>query len=975
MADVLEESTSRKLAAIMFSDIVGFSSKLSENEFRALELLKTYETLIRVLTAKYDGKVMRLFGDFIMVDFPSAVNAVKCAIELQKRFWFFSRDKASLDRIEVRLGIHLGDVLIRGTDIIGEGVTTASRIELIADPNRICISGDVFHQIKNKIPVQTFFIGSLTLKDIPHPVEVYEILIESIPALAQPSEIAKQLAEHKKPTQLIEHESEDNQEAQRVEEVRKKAKNEQTKIDEEHKKVSAQYEEAERLLAAGKLKEAEKSLQQISSFHAKQNVPAEPQQSEDERVAVQHLTAARKFLTQGELDAAEAEVNEIFHLFPLHAGAHQLTMQIEEARFRVEEQARAQQAEAAKGYISDEERQAAALLAEARSLLQQEQFQDAIFKLHDLFLLDPNHTAGRRLEEMIRQTQQEKAELQRIEAEQQEEQKRVRQLTEIQHKLEERRLRQQLVLQQVKHTKKTKRTQLTIAAVALVITAVIGVPRIIDWAYPKSATIAVVRFSSDASDSNAPSEIEALPILLSDVLSHCDNVIVLAPTSSMLYDVKTLHPQKIAAALGTDYILSGTMRENRGQFSISFHLYSASEKQTIYTGTVEGNLSQLGTIQQTIVKALLDKMDIRADVPAIEPTTQNAASYESFLRGLAIFYKQIPENLQIAQQYFEQAVRENSSNAQAESYLAYVALQKFHQSNSPADLQHAAAWAEEALKNDQANGLAYYVQASAKRLSQRFENLIPLLERSISLSPQNANCYRELALSNLLGGKFDDAVKFATQAILHDPQNADSYITYGITQQFNKNYAEAINAYNRAITLGANDSLITVQYLMSAWLAANKQDVAAKFYMKMLQTSTDDFRYFYWMGRAYQSAVKISDSQHWLEDGLNAAQKLLERDPSNALAHAYAGLCYSRLGKFPDGEAELNKALAIDSTSANILFCTANIYSIQRNKTKALASLQTALKRQYDFSEILNPDFIQIAGDADFLNIINRQVK
>ncbi|HVN49533.1 MAG TPA: adenylate/guanylate cyclase domain-containing protein, partial [Bacteroidota bacterium] len=573
MADALEESTSRKLAAIMFSDIVGFSSKLSENEFRALELLKTYETLIRVLTAKYDGKVIRLFGDFIMVDFPSAVNAVKCAIELQKRFWFFSRDKAALDRIEVRIGIHLGDVVIRGNDIIGEGVTTASRIELIADPSRICISEDVYHQVKNKIPVQTFSIGALTLKDVPHPIEVFEILMEGIPALATPSQTAQELSKHKTAEQFAVREDEETKEAQHIEEVRKKAQDEHAKIEQEQKKISAQYEEAEKLLAAGRLKEAEKSLQQISSFHTKQNDPVQPKPSEDDQRAAQHFAAAKKFLSQGELDAAETEVNEIFHLFPLHAGAHQLTMQIEEARLRLEEQARAKQAEEAKGFISDEERQAAALLAEARALLQQEQFQDAIFKLHDLFLLDPNHTAGRRLEEMIRQAQQEKAEMQRIEAEQQEEQKRARQLSEIQRKLEERRLRQQLLAQQVVHRKKVKRSQLTTAAVILVIAAVIGIPRAIDWMYPKTATIAIVQFSSTSSDLPEPGGLEALPFLLSDVFSRCDNLTVIAPSSSLLFDARSTHPQKIAATLGTDYILSGTTQENHGQYSISFKLY------------------------------------------------------------------------------------------------------------------------------------------------------------------------------------------------------------------------------------------------------------------------------------------------------------------------------------------------------------------------------------------------------------------
>ena len=169
------EVETRKLTAIMFTDIKGFSKKMAKNETNAFELLKTHDALLRVLAAKFDGRVIKSIGDSFMIDFASAVNAVRCAIETQKRFSHFNREKSELDKIEIRVGVHLGDVIIRDEDIIGDGVNIASRIEAMAGPNRIWISQDVYQQVRNKIPLRVFPLGPQRLKNIPEQVEVYEI--------------------------------------------------------------------------------------------------------------------------------------------------------------------------------------------------------------------------------------------------------------------------------------------------------------------------------------------------------------------------------------------------------------------------------------------------------------------------------------------------------------------------------------------------------------------------------------------------------------------------------------------------------------------------------------------------------------------------------------------------------------------------------------------------------------------------------
>ena len=176
----------------MFTDIKAFSKKMAESEDLAMELLRVHDDTLKAAIEKYEGKIIKAIGDAFMVDFSSAVNAVKCAIESQEELYKFNFGKTELEKIEVRIGIHLGDVITDGNDIFGDGVNIAARIEAVTEPNRVCISQDVYSQIKNKMQVKTFHMGSIDLKNIPEPMEVYEILLDHIPEFAAPSKTAQQ---------------------------------------------------------------------------------------------------------------------------------------------------------------------------------------------------------------------------------------------------------------------------------------------------------------------------------------------------------------------------------------------------------------------------------------------------------------------------------------------------------------------------------------------------------------------------------------------------------------------------------------------------------------------------------------------------------------------------------------------------------------------------------------------------------------
>jgi len=174
MADTSEH---RRLAAIMFTDMVGYSALAQRNEVLALELLEEHQRVLRPIFGKYGGRAIKSIGDGFLVEFASALQAVRCAIAIQTALVEQSASAPAERRIQVRIGLHVGDVVVRDGDVFGDGVNIAARIEPLAEAGGICISGPVFDQIRNKIDVPLVRLGQPELKNIQVPIDVYRVVL------------------------------------------------------------------------------------------------------------------------------------------------------------------------------------------------------------------------------------------------------------------------------------------------------------------------------------------------------------------------------------------------------------------------------------------------------------------------------------------------------------------------------------------------------------------------------------------------------------------------------------------------------------------------------------------------------------------------------------------------------------------------------------------------------------------------------
>lgn len=167
----------RKLAAIMFTDMVGYSGLGQRNEKLALELLEEHRALLRSIFPKFNGTEIKTIGDGFLVEFHSALEAAQCAIEIQRALANRNHGAQADRRIELRVGIHIGDVVHRGGDVYGDGVNIASRIERLANPGGICVSMDVERQIRNALEARFEKLAPTELKNISVPMDLFRIVL------------------------------------------------------------------------------------------------------------------------------------------------------------------------------------------------------------------------------------------------------------------------------------------------------------------------------------------------------------------------------------------------------------------------------------------------------------------------------------------------------------------------------------------------------------------------------------------------------------------------------------------------------------------------------------------------------------------------------------------------------------------------------------------------------------------------------
>jgi class 3 adenylate cyclase len=169
----------RSLAAIVITDVVNYSGMMSENEHLTLRLVQRDMDFLRKQCNRFEGEVLKSTGDGLLMTFDSAVNAVSCALRIQRGFAKAALSFPPEHRLQHRIGIHLGDIYLGNNDAMGDGVNVAARLQEKSEPGGVCISQTVYDVVKNRLGIQAVFLGPTELKNIREAVPIYKLLLEA----------------------------------------------------------------------------------------------------------------------------------------------------------------------------------------------------------------------------------------------------------------------------------------------------------------------------------------------------------------------------------------------------------------------------------------------------------------------------------------------------------------------------------------------------------------------------------------------------------------------------------------------------------------------------------------------------------------------------------------------------------------------------------------------------------------------------
>jgi class 3 adenylate cyclase len=176
MAMERQNRVERRLAAILAADVVGYSRLMGLDEVGTAQVLREHRGVVDALVAKHGGRIVKTTGDGLLIEFHSVVDAVECALAIQAVMADRNEGVRADWRMLFRVGINLGDVLVEGDDILGDGVNVAARLEGIAEPGGICISSSAYDHVRGKVAATFTDLGERNLKNIDRPVRAYTVV-------------------------------------------------------------------------------------------------------------------------------------------------------------------------------------------------------------------------------------------------------------------------------------------------------------------------------------------------------------------------------------------------------------------------------------------------------------------------------------------------------------------------------------------------------------------------------------------------------------------------------------------------------------------------------------------------------------------------------------------------------------------------------------------------------------------------------
>ena len=454
---------------------------------------------------------------------------------------------------------------------------------------------------------------------------------------------------------------------------------------------------------------------------------------------------------------------------------------------------------------------------------------------------------------------------------------------------------------------------------------------------------------------------------------------VIGATTSFAARVPTLSDLAVARSMGADHFLQLSIERVADGVGGDVTLLDTVSSKPVWSRHFQVSMSNLPGSTLEVIRTVITTLEVQLNDMEMgffkKPPTLNGKAYEAYLQGRAALAHPEAGGVPVALQRFQDAVDADSNFSDAQSALgwAHVLTADAEIKPSPTHIAQATLCVQRAVSLGSRSAETFRLWGMTEGLSSHYDKAVERFEQAVSVSPSDVESQRRLAVTSAARGDMEKALKAAQRAVLDDPMNISSYTTLGLLQQFGGDYRSALSSFEKAMTLARDPEEYGSQFNADVLVYLHQADRAIAILTGRLSRDGATYTDYYRAGRVDQTAGK--PKQDWQDAFLRAKALVgdtLAVHPHDAVGFSFLALVETRLGAFKEAIAASHRGLQIDSTNPAVLYNTARMYALQRDKAQALTFLAKAAARRFDLLALLDMDFFNLRSEPEFLTTITR---
>jgi tetratricopeptide (TPR) repeat protein len=528
---------------------------------------------------------------------------------------------------------------------------------------------------------------------------------------------------------------------------------------------------------------------------------------------------------------------------------------------------------------------------------------------------------------------------------------------------------------------------LTIAAVAVLGVAIWYIVDAIRNSVSPARYSVLVLPASSSSDSSLSVLADGFAEDLISDMARVPEMRVIAPATAFAFGGTTLSPGQVARALGANYVLSWTIGRAADKVSLQFVFTDTVTGQSAWSGRMQVAEREIPALKPEILRSLASAMKVKLigndGSPIIANATSNDAAYGLYTRGRALLRYGDEFAPEEAIALFEQAIQLDPEfgAAHAASGLAHMLAYETSADMPPGHITQALADVQKALATGLRSSEVFRAWGLAEQAHGQYLKAIERFEQAVNAAPSDAESQRRLAIAYAATGKLDQSVKAALRSVADDPGNISAHTVLGQMYQFKavhsfdnrEEYQAALRAYEQGLHLAPDKSEYAAAGYSDVIMLLQQSERALNILIDRTSRVRDSYIDEYRLGRVQQSAGKPINE--WQQSFIRARDILgtyLASGVNDAIAESYLALVHTRLGAFKDAVAAINRAQKISPSDPDVLYLTARMYTLQKDKTRALDFLRKAIARRFSLVSILDMDFFNLYSEPEFVAALTR---